>query len=256
MRGPRALRDRRRRPGRGGDHPAARRGPVSPEHPSGHEHRRARAGRPTSAAPAPRSPPRARTPRPRCCTDMRGASSRNSRPSARVRFATLRTTRSPHSRSYGSSGIGLMWMPAHTTTPPLRTARSAAGTSAPTGAKMIALSSSHRRRVVGAAGPLCAELARELPARARRACTRRPPGRGGARPGSRCAPTRRSRTGPAARRPSSGSRVRQPQRAVADQPGAQQRRRLQRPGSRPAAAARSPPARPRTRRSRRRAGSP
>ena len=35
-----------------------------------------------------------------------------------------------------------MWMPAHTTTPPFRTAASATGTSAPTGAKMIALSSS------------------------------------------------------------------------------------------------------------------
>ena len=35
-----------------------------------------------------------------------------------------------------------MWMPAQTTTPPLPTARSAAGTSAPTGAKTIAASSS------------------------------------------------------------------------------------------------------------------
>ena len=35
-----------------------------------------------------------------------------------------------------------MWMPAHTTTPPFARARSAAGTSAPTGAKMIAASSS------------------------------------------------------------------------------------------------------------------
>ena len=39
-------------------------------------------------------------------------------------------------------GIGDMWIPAHTTTPPLRTARSASGTSAPAGAKMITLSSS------------------------------------------------------------------------------------------------------------------
>ena len=31
-----------------------------------------------------------------------------------------------------------MWMPPHTTRPPLRTARKACGTSAPTGAKMIA----------------------------------------------------------------------------------------------------------------------
>ena len=34
-----------------------------------------------------------------------------------------------------------MWMPAHTTVPPFAIARSAAGTSAPTGAKMIAASS-------------------------------------------------------------------------------------------------------------------
>ena len=34
-----------------------------------------------------------------------------------------------------------MWMPAQTTVPPRSTARSAAGTSAPTGAKMIAASS-------------------------------------------------------------------------------------------------------------------
>ncbi len=34
-----------------------------------------------------------------------------------------------------------MWIPPQTTTPPLRTARRAAGTSAPTGAKMIAASS-------------------------------------------------------------------------------------------------------------------
>ena len=37
--------------------------------------------------------------------------------------------------------MSLMWIPPHTTMPPLRTARSAAGTSAPTGAKMIAASS-------------------------------------------------------------------------------------------------------------------
>ncbi len=35
-----------------------------------------------------------------------------------------------------------MWIPAHTTTPPGRTAASAAGTRLPTGAKMIAASSS------------------------------------------------------------------------------------------------------------------
>ena len=54
-----------------------------------------------------------------------------------------------------------MWMPAQTTVPPRSTARSAAGTSGPTGAKMIAASSNSGRRLVGAAGPLRAELARE-----------------------------------------------------------------------------------------------
>src|SRR5574341_1413498 len=34
--------------------------------------------------------------------------------------------------------MSLMWIPAHTTTPPFATARSAAGTSAPIGAKMMA----------------------------------------------------------------------------------------------------------------------
>ena len=38
--------------------------------------------------------------------------------------------------------MSLMWIPAHTTTPAGASARSAAGTSAPTGAKTIAASSS------------------------------------------------------------------------------------------------------------------
>ena len=37
--------------------------------------------------------------------------------------------------------MSLIWMPPHTTTPPLRDAFSAAGTRAPTGAKMMAASS-------------------------------------------------------------------------------------------------------------------
>ena len=37
--------------------------------------------------------------------------------------------------------MSLMWIPAQTTVPPFVTARSAVGTSAPTGAKMIAASS-------------------------------------------------------------------------------------------------------------------
>ena len=39
-------------------------------------------------------------------------------------------------------GIGDMWIPPHTTTPPIRTARRARGTSSPAGAKTITLSSS------------------------------------------------------------------------------------------------------------------
>ena len=39
-------------------------------------------------------------------------------------------------------GMSLMWIPPQTTRPPLRTARSAAGTSSPTGAKMMAASKS------------------------------------------------------------------------------------------------------------------
>ncbi len=54
-----------------------------------------------------------------------------------------------------------MWMPPQTTRPPLRTAASAAGTSAPTGAKMIAASSGFGRRLVRAAGPVRAERAGE-----------------------------------------------------------------------------------------------
>src|SRR5262245_23836764 len=76
------------------------------------------------------------------CTGISGASARNSSPSRRVRFDTDAVDRYAHRRSYGNDGISLMWMPAQTTRPPLATARSATGTSAPTGAKMIAASSS------------------------------------------------------------------------------------------------------------------
>ena len=59
-----------------------------------------------------------------------------------MRFATERSTRSSQSSSYGNDGMSLMWIPAHTTLPPFATARSAAGTSSPAGAKMSAASSS------------------------------------------------------------------------------------------------------------------
>src|SRR5215510_13310104 len=52
-----------------------------------------------------------------------------------TQWATEVTVRSPQSNEYGKVGMSLMWMPAQTTRPPLRVAASAAGTSAPTGAK-------------------------------------------------------------------------------------------------------------------------
>ena len=57
--------------------------------------------------------------------------------------------------------MSLMWIPAQTTTPPFAVARSAAGTSAPTGAKMIAASSSSGGGAERVARPLGAQLARE-----------------------------------------------------------------------------------------------
>ena len=57
--------------------------------------------------------------------------------------------------------MSLMWMPAQTTTPPGAVARSAAGTSAPTGAKMIAASSGSGPGCHRVAGPLGAEAAGE-----------------------------------------------------------------------------------------------
>ena len=100
-----------------------------------------RAARPSGGAAAPRWPARAAAPRVCVRTGTRGASARNSRASRRVRFATERTTRSSHRILYGKAGTSDMWMPPHTTVPPLSTARSAAGTRSPTGAKRIAASS-------------------------------------------------------------------------------------------------------------------
>ena len=57
--------------------------------------------------------------------------------------------------------MSLMWMPPQTTVPPLSTARSAAGTSAPTGREQDRRVERLGRRVVGGARPLRAELARE-----------------------------------------------------------------------------------------------
>lgn len=63
-----------------------------------------------------------------------------------------------------------MWMPAQTTVPPLRTARKAVGTSAPTGAKMSAAS-----RLAGVATSLAA--ARVQPSSSAKACAAASPAR-------------------------------------------------------------------------------
>ena len=52
----------------------------------------------------------------------RAASARNSSPSRRVRLATERITRSSHNAAYGNVGMSLIWIPPHTTTPPLAVA--------------------------------------------------------------------------------------------------------------------------------------
>ena len=70
------------------------------------------------------------------------ASARNSRASVRVKFATERSVRSPQSREYRKAGMSLMWIPPQTTVPPGLTALNASGTKFPTGAKIIAASSS------------------------------------------------------------------------------------------------------------------
>ncbi len=78
-------------------------------------------------------------------TGTRAAAVKNSMPSLRVRLATERMLRSPQRLRYGKDGISLMWMPAHTTVPPLASPSSALGTRWPLEAKMIAAS-----RAVGA----------------------------------------------------------------------------------------------------------
>ena len=115
-----------------------------------------------------------------------------------------------------------MWMPAQTTVPPFATRRSAAGTSAPTGAKIIAASSSSGGGPQRVAGPLGAELAREplrlLVARARE---------GEHAPALMARHLRDDvRRRAEAVEPEPLGVAGQPQRAVADQAGAQQRRGL------------------------------
>ena len=156
------------------------------------------------------------------CTGMRGASSRNSRASRRVRLATERTSARPTGCRRGSEGISDMWMPAHTTTPPFveraqcRRHELAGGGEDDRRIELL------RGRVQRAAGP-------SAPSPRAKACVASSPGRVKANtagpesgpPARVCAPRSRTRRGRCARR-------RRPcQRPVADQPGAQQRCDLQ-----------------------------
>ena len=118
-----------------------------------------------------------------------------------------------------------MWMPAQTTDAALAHRGSARGTSSPAGAKMIALSSSTGGRFVGPARPHRAQLAREAPPGSPRVTHVAPPARVArhldhdVRRGAEAVQAE-------PRRPPQPLHLRQPQRPIADQPGAQQRRRL------------------------------
>ena len=78
-----------------------------------------------------------------------------------MRLATERTTRSSQRIRYGKDGMSLMWIPAQTTVPPRSTARRAAGTSSPAGAKRMAASSGSGGASPDVPGPLRAERERE-----------------------------------------------------------------------------------------------
>ena len=69
------------------------------------------------------------------------ASARNSRASSRVKFATERSTRSRHSRSYENAGMPSRWMALIATVPAGPTAASADTTTDPAGANVTAASS-------------------------------------------------------------------------------------------------------------------
>ncbi len=116
-----------------------------------------------------------------------------------------------------------MWIPPQTTVPPGASARSASGTSAPTGAKMIAASS-------GSGGGSSEEPAHTAPSSRAKSCASSSPGRVNAytrRPCQRQIWIEDVRRVPRSRRGRARLRVAaHPQRPVADQPGAQQRRRL------------------------------
>jgi hypothetical protein len=115
-----------------------------------------------------------------------------------------------------------MWMPAQTTRPPGATARSAAGTSAPTGAKMIAASS-------GAGAAAVESPAQAAPRPLAKSRPRVSPGRGerehlGAAMDRELRHDVRRRAEAVEAEPPRRPRLHQ--RAVADEAGAEQRRRL------------------------------
>ena len=115
-----------------------------------------------------------------------------------------------------------MWMPAQTTVPPLATARSAGGTRGPTGAKISAASSGSGGAASRAAGPDRAEAARERRRRrvagAGEGVDRAPLVERHLRDdvGGGAEPVKAEPLGVAGR----------PQRAIADEAGAEERRRL------------------------------
>src|SRR5262249_7261742 len=95
---------------------------------------------------------------------------RNSSASQRVRLATEQIFRSSHKIRYGKDGMSLIWMPPQTTIPPFLVADSAAGTSAPTGAKISAASS-------GSGGGAVELPAHSAPSDRAKSCAASSPGR-------------------------------------------------------------------------------
>src|SRR5207244_3352539 len=84
-------------------------------------------------------------------------------------LATERSTRSSHRMRYGKEGMSLIWMPPDTTVPPFFVAARAAGTSAPTGAKISAASS-------GSGGGRSEPPAHSAPSERAQTCVPRLPG--------------------------------------------------------------------------------
>ena len=163
----------------------------------------------------------------RVATGTWGASARNSSPSRRVRLATERTKRSPHRMLVRERG-DVAHVDAGADHRPARpSARSAAGTSAPTGAKMIAASS-------GSGGGSSEPPAQTAPSSRANACAAVVAG-AGEREHLPALPARDLGDdvggGAEAVEAEPPRLARHAQRAVADQPGAQQRRAPARRGS-------------------------